>query len=83
MVKKLGTPKEPLETTPTDKYKTVDSGYDPDKVTVDCTKFKVGDWVTVRTKILSYAGPKANVLPIRIEPNPWINEIIAHEPADG
>lgn len=57
------------------------TGYDPDAVTVDTAKLRVGDYVTVRTKVLAYEGPLADALPITIDPNPWANEIIAHEPA--
>jgi hypothetical protein len=48
---------------------------------VDLTKFQVGDYVTVRTKIVAFEGPTANALPITIDPNPWANEIVGHEPA--
>jgi hypothetical protein len=47
---------------------------------VDISKIKVGDYVTVRTKVLGFEGPTADALPVTIDPNPWAFEIIAHEP---
>lgn len=64
--------------------KAADSDWDPSApVKVDLSKVKVGDYVTVRTKVLAFEGERANVLPITIDPNPWINEIVAHEGSFG
>jgi hypothetical protein len=57
------------------------SDYNPDAITVDVSKLRVGDYVTVRTKVLAFEGPQADALPITIDPNPWANEIVGHEPA--
>lgn len=66
-----------------DTHKSAD-GYDPNApVTVDLSKLKVGDFVTVRTRILAFEGPTADVLPITIDPNPWASEIVGHEPANA
>ena len=64
------------------RFKTVDDDYSPEKLKVDLSKFKVGDYVTVRTRIRAFAGPTADALPITIDPNPWANEIIGHEPTE-
>jgi hypothetical protein len=50
---------------------------------VDLRKIQVGDYVTVRTKVLAFAGSAADVLPITIDPNPWANEIVSHETQDA
>lgn len=59
--------------------KSTDGLDDSVPVTVDLSKIRVGDYVTVCTKVLAFEGPAADVLPITIDPNPWANEIIAHE----
>jgi len=58
------------------------SGWDASRpLAVDLSKIKVGDYVTVRTKVLGAEGPGADAIPITIDPNPWAYEIIGHEPS--
>jgi hypothetical protein len=63
-----------------DQYKPLFGDVRVDNPALDLTKFRVGDFVTVRTRILAFAGPTADALPIAIDPNPWASEIISHEP---
>lgn len=66
----------------TDNYKDVADWDETRPATVDVSKIKPGDYVTVRTKVLSHEA-NADVLPIRIDPNPYAYEIVAHEPGNG